>query len=170
MLKRFFIVGLLFLNFITPFAQVNLQTGSATFSLPMFNWQDNKSRLNSVVALNYNSGNGLKVNDIASNVGQGWSLIAGGVITRMQVGEPDDQMAYGQVSEYDLSKYPAGYLYKSTSVALGCNKSLTKYPIYKSMNQVYAQHNTVAEDRELDRFYFQFNGKTGVFILNPTKG
>src|SRR5436190_15294311 len=103
MLKRqfLFIVMVLFLcNRVC--AQVNLQTGSATFSLPLFSWQDDKSRLNATVALSYNSGNGLKVSDVASNVGQGWNIIAGGVITRMQVGEPDDQMAYnGNGSESD---------------------------------------------------------------------
>src|SRR5690348_9826736 len=93
-------------------AQVNLQTGGATFSLPMFNWQDNKSRLNSMVAFSYNSGNGLQVNDVASNVGQGWNLYAGGSISRMQVGEPDDQQGYEHsLSELDLAKYPPGYLY-----------------------------------------------------------
>lgn len=64
--------------------QVNSPTGSATFSLSMFNWQDDKSRLNSIVALNYRrSGNGLKVSDVASSVGQGWSLIAGGEIIQV---------------------------------------------------------------------------------------
>jgi hypothetical protein len=87
-------------------AQVSLQTGGATFSLPMFNWQDDKSRLSSVVALNYNSGNGLKVNDVATSVCTGWNLMAGGVITRMQVGEPDDQKAYGNAAVEDLTKYP----------------------------------------------------------------
>src|SRR5690349_2614696 len=77
----------------SSYGQVNLQTGSATFSLPMFNWQEDKSRLSSIVALNYSSGNGLRVNDVASNVGQGWNLLAGGVITRIQAGEPDDQRA-----------------------------------------------------------------------------
>ncbi|MFX8668691.1 hypothetical protein ABTM51_21425, partial [Acinetobacter baumannii] len=73
---------------------------------------DDKSRLNAAVALSYNSGNGLRVNDVASNVGQGWNLIAGGVITRMQVGEPDDQMPYnGNGTPEDITKYPAGYLY-----------------------------------------------------------
>lgn len=56
------------LIFLKPFAQVNLQTGSATFSLPMFSWQDDKSRLNSAVAISYNSGSGLKVDEVASNV------------------------------------------------------------------------------------------------------
>src|SRR3954447_19787618 len=89
-------------------AQVNLPTGSATFSLPMFSWQDNKSRLNSAIGLNYNSGNGLKVNDLASNVGQGWNLIAGGVITRLQAGEPDDQKEYHMnltEAAEDIGKY-----------------------------------------------------------------
>src|SRR5450755_2709218 len=97
--------------------QVNLQTGSAVFSIPMFSWQDTKSILTNTIGLNYNSGNGLSVNDVASNVGQGWNLSAGGVISRMQVGEPDDQPAYsgsflyGNGSDQDLTKYPAGYLY-----------------------------------------------------------
>ncbi len=152
------------------YAQVNLQTGSATFSIPMFNWQDDKSRLTSAVGLSYNSGNGLKVGEVASNVGQGWNLFAGGVITRMQVGEPDDQKAYGTSSEYDLNKYPPGYLYASVNAANGCPEALTKYPIYGSMNQVYAKNNNIAEDRELDYFSFQFNGKAGVFVLDPANG
>ncbi len=93
----------------------------------MFNWQDDKSRLNSLVALNYNSGNGLKVNDVASNVGQGWNLVAGGVITRMQVGEPDDQPAFlgtsGTGKSEDITKYPAGSLYATVPAELGCLKT-----------------------------------------------
>jgi hypothetical protein len=167
---------LLFLAFIyivvssKLYAQVNLQTGSATFSIPMFNWQDDKSRLNSLVALSYNSGNGLKVNSVASNVGEGWSMIAGGVITRMQVGEPDDQRAYGSAAESDIHKYPAGYLYATVPPENGCPTALTRYPIYKSMNQVYKQHNVLAEDKQLDYFGFQFNGKSGMFILDPKHG
>ncbi len=41
------------------------------------------------------------------------------------------------------------------------------------MNQVYSQHNIIAEDKQLDYFAFQFNGKAGLFILdknNPNKG
>jgi hypothetical protein len=135
----------------------------------MFNWQDNKSRLNSVVALSYNSGNGLKVNDIAANVGQGWNLISGGVISRMQVGEPDDQVArHGSGADDDFTKYPSGILYATVPAFNGCPEALTKYPIYGWKNQVYAQHNIVAEDKQLDYFTFQFNGKAGMFVLDPT--
>lgn len=170
-----------FLTVIMPFlvvklyAQVNLQTGSAVFALPMFSWQDNKSRLTTVVALNYNSGNGLRVNDVASNVGQGWSLIAGGVISRMQVGEPDDQPAYfntskGSEQDDDLTKYPAGYLYHTINPALGCANAMARYPIYKNRNQLYSLHNLVQEDKQLDHFSFQFNGKSGMFVLDTTGG
>ena len=146
-------------------AQGNLQTGSATFSLPIFNWQDDKSRLSTTIALNYNSGSGLKTNDVASNVGQGWNLIAGGVVSRMTVGEPDDQQEkVGGVN--DITKYPPGILYSTSTPIDGCPNALVKYPIYGSKNQLYKQHNFLAEDRELDRFSFSFNGRSGMFVLD----
>lgn len=169
-MKKAYALLAFFFAFVSASAQVNLQTGSATFSLPVFNWQDNKSRLTTIVALNYNSGGGLKVNDVASNVGQGWSLVAGGVITRIQVGEPDDQMPYGTSVSSDTKKYPAGYLYASTPASNGCPSALTRYPLYGHRNQLYKQHNSIAEDRQLDMFTFQFNGKTGMFLLNTKHG
>ncbi len=161
-LLLFFVLGIIKNN---SFGQVNLQSGSATFSLPILNWQDDKSRLSSIVALNYNSGDGLKVNDVASNVGQGWNIVAGGVITRMQVGEPDDQIQKdGTVS--DITKYPAGYLSATNDASKGCLNAITKYPIYGEKNRIYKQHNIVAEDREQDYFSFQFNGRSGIFVLD----
>jgi hypothetical protein len=157
-------------------AQVTLQTGGAVFSLPIFNWQDDKSRLTSVIALGYNSGSGLKVNDVASNEGQGWSMVAGGVITRIQVGQPDDQQPFAGVNpganDQDITKYPGGYLYPDAAAPLaqGCPIWLTKYPTYGGQNVLYAQHNDVAQDRELDRFAFQFNGKAGEFVIDTTGG
>lgn len=134
----------------------------------MFDWKDDKSRLHVAISINYNSGNGLKVNDIASNVGQGWNLMAGGSVTRMQVGEPDDQYPnVGDGTIEDEKKYPAGNLYNPNDVyEKGCPKSLTRYPLFEDKNHIYKQHNPVAMDRELDYFAFSFNGKTGLFVLN----
>jgi hypothetical protein len=146
-------------------AQVTPQTGTASFSLPMFNWQDDKSRLNAAVGLNYSSGTGLKVDELASNVGQGWNLIAGGSITRMQIGEPDDQIGQDGGIE-DITKFPAGLLFEINDPSSGCPKALSRYPIFRDKNHIYKQHNEVAADRELDRFAFQFNGRTGLFILD----
>lgn len=72
-------------------AQVNMPTGSAVFSMPIQGWQDPQSRLTANITLDYSSGTGLKVDELPSNVGQGWNLSAGGAIVRMQVGQPDDQ-------------------------------------------------------------------------------
>ena len=168
-MKKAFSLLVIILIFSHVFAQVSPQTGSAGYSLPMFSWKDAKSRLNGGVSLDYNSGNGLKVNDVASNVGQGWNLAAGGIITRMQVGEPDDQRAYKQGSseQYDdLTKYPAGYLYAGLDIALGVSNSLAYYPLFGAKNILYKQFNEVAADKELDRFAFQFNGRSGIFILD----
>jgi len=160
----------------SSFAQVNMQTGSAVFSIPMFEWKDDKSRLFSAVALSYSSGSGLKVNDIASNVGQGWNLTAGGVITRMQAGEPDDQPAYAGAypsrHDQDVTKYPAGYLYAPSTAPMenGCPAALTYYPTYGGKNVLYAAHNEIAQDRQLDRFAFQFNGKSGIFVIDTSGG
>ncbi len=167
MVNRLIVFIAALLLFAKTQAQVNLQTGSATFSLPIFSWQDNKSRLNSIVALSYNSGNGLRVNDVASNAGQGWSMIAGGVITRMQVGEPDDQVKRDG-TDGDITKYPSGILYASVPAYNGCPNALPTYPIYGWKNQLYSQKNITAEDRQLDYFSFQFNGKAGMFVLDPT--
>lgn len=168
-MKKGFIFLLLLNFYAVALAQVNLQTGSSNFSLPMFNWQDDNSRLNAVVALSYSSGNGLKVNEVASNVGQGWRLISGGVISRMQAGEPDDQKPR-EGSPEDETKYPAGYLYDDVDPALGCPGALIKYPIYEDKNHVYKQHNVVQADKERDRFAFQFNGKSGIFIIDKNNG
>jgi len=153
------------------FSQVNFQSGGATFGLPLFNWQDDKSRLNFSVSLSYSSGNGLKVNDVSSNIGQGWNLLAGGAISRMQVGEPDDQKPYGDNTSSDyLNKYPAGYLYNPVDPGNGCPASLTRYPIFHSENQLYKNDNITAADLEQDHFAYQINGRSGFFVLGKNNG
>ncbi|MBX2922896.1 MAG: hypothetical protein KF746_11930 [Chitinophagaceae bacterium] len=166
--RRLIPVCILILFIAKTYAQVNLQSGSATFTLPMFNWKDDKSRLYTAISLNYNSGNGLKVTDVASSVGQGWNLVAGGSIVRMQVGEPDDQHSYGAASPSDRTKFPDGFLYGQIPVFQGCPGASLKYPIYSSRNQIYTQHNAISEDKQADYFSFRFNGKAGMFILDTT--
>lgn len=147
------------------YSQVNLPGGSAVFDLPIFTWHDNKSRLNTGVSVSYSSGSGLLVNSVASDLGQGWNLNQGGVITRIQAGEPDDQKPYeGNGASEDITKYPAGYLYDNPP-APGYSNTISKYPIYKDKNHIYKQHNNVAADKQLDQFAFTFNGRSGIFIL-----
>ena len=150
-------------------AQVSLQTGGAEFSIPLFNWTDDKSRLSTVLQLNYESHNGLLVDDVPSNIGQGWNLVAGGVITRVQVGQPDDQVPR-EGAYNDIKKYPPGYLYNPNTIANGCPIGLANYPIFEDQNVLYKEDNAVDADRELDYFAFEFNGRQGIFVLGKDNG
>lgn len=162
------------LLFITGNAQVNKQTGAAEQSFPLINFNDTKSGLSTGVALVYSSGNGLLVNEISSDVGTGWSLNAGGIITRLQNGEPDDQQEYysGRIAaeindnagvSLVLKSYPNGFLYNS-NVGMGCNLGQQYYPVYKKQN-VIKERPLVAADVEQDKFVFSFNGRSGTFVL-----
>lgn len=161
---------LLVLSYCLPvMAQVNIQTGSATYSIPVFAWKDDRSRLMNAVALQYNSAYGLKVDEVATNIGQGWALLGGGVISRIQAGEPDDQKPK-EGAYNDINKYPAGFLYNSVNAGLGCPTSLGNYPVFEGANILYKQHNVLAADREQDYFSFQFNGQSGTFVLGKNNG
>jgi hypothetical protein len=155
------ILSAIFLIYGIAHAQVAMQSGSSVFNLPLFNWKDPKSRLNATASLAYNSGNGLKVDELASNIGQGWTLSLGGHITRMQIGQPDDQIAA-------TNKYPDGYLYNSQSISNGCPKTAAYYPIYTTTNVLYKEPNVVTADKELDYFSFEFNGRSGLFVLDKS--
>jgi hypothetical protein len=166
-LKQLFFLLSALLTVAGSYAQVNLQTGSATYSIPLYQYSDVKSRISLPVILNYHSGNGLRVNEVASNIGTGWNLQCGGMIVRMQIGQPDDQPAK-EGSWNDLAKYPPGYLY-AASISSGCPTGMSFYPIFGGRNQVYKQHNEVEQDREQDKFAFTFNGRSGVFVIGRNR-
>lgn len=71
-----------FLNF-----QVGLYTGTPNVSIPV--WQVNSGSIQVPISLDYHA-SGIRVEDVASFVGLGWNLNAGGAITRQMVGKPDE--------------------------------------------------------------------------------
>ncbi|RFM26758.1 RHS repeat domain-containing protein [Deminuibacter soli] len=78
---------------------VNLSSGMANISIPLFNIKT--AKLSLPISLSYYP-SGIKVNDIASWVGLGWSLNAGGVITRAIRGRDD----FGQKGYYTSATPP----------------------------------------------------------------
>ena len=123
MRKLFISIAILFV-FVKSNSQVSLQTGAAEFSYPIFSHTDN-NRLSASVSIDYLNGNGLKVSEIASCVGTGWRLNAGGMITREQRGLPDDQrrsfnlwnpLPYNTVCvdlDYHTKYFPNGYIFSA---------------------------------------------------------
>ncbi|MDC6384615.1 hypothetical protein D2V93_06975 [Flagellimonas taeanensis] len=72
---------------------VNESTGMVNINIPLFEY--NAGRLSVPVSLGYTS-DGVKVDQVATWVGMGWNLHAGGVITR-QVKGVADELAYTRV-------------------------------------------------------------------------
>lgn len=116
---------------------VNLSTGAINFSVPLYELKVKNATL--PISLSYSS-NGIKVDAIASWVGMEWSLFAGGVISRMVRGGPD---------ENSTCNIPAG---------------LEEYsPSTVDFLQYSWDHTT---DTEPDIFQYNFNGYTGKFIID----
>jgi hypothetical protein len=163
-MKKKIVLILFVIAFIGVKAQVNLQQGSAEFTLPITTYKDNASRITLNMALSYSSRGGVVVDQLPSAIGQGWNIDGGGVITRIQKGLPDDQKEQpGAI--YDINRFSAGYLYNNIPITQGCPKSLNLYPIFEYPNRIYKDLNYTISDREQDYFIFNFNGRIGKFVI-----
>lgn len=89
-------------------------TGTANVTIPIYDYQIDG--LNLGISANYNT-KGLRVDQIAGEIGLGWNLDAGGSITRSVHGIEDDQkfpalgyhVPYGAGAGYDVTKYVKPY-------------------------------------------------------------
>ena len=184
-MKKLFISIFCIIVFNHSFSQVQLQTGAAQASIPLYSYNDPVNRLGINISLDYIMGNGLKVSSMASSVGTGWNLTCQGYIQRIQNGEPDDQKNADnytypttQPGNYDYfwtnwsrDYYPNGYLYSEFSPSdqipnAGAYTPMTPsgplsagYAYYKSPQKYQA-------DREQDVFKFSFNGREGYFVIS----
>jgi len=123
---------------ITP---VNLHNGTANVNVPICNL----SGVN--VSLNYQT-SGIKVQDVAGPVGLGWTLNAGGAITRTVKGKPDDDATNGW----------CGTNKRGNDVATFINDQGNGNVQYLSNGDM---------DSEPDIFYFNVGGTSGKFVLTP---
>jgi hypothetical protein len=173
MKKIFLLISLLY-GFVSV-AQVNLQSGTATADFPLFQYANDKARLNTSITLSYTSGDGLRVNELGSSVGTGWALQAGGVISRVQHGEPDDQFFTGdpqfkekiafQLHHTD-QYYADGYMYSNISPQDPVPSVASHAPVFPTAAYAYKPN---FDDREQDVYIFQFNGRTGQFVIGKNK-
>gem|GEM_PF-4930159 len=123
---------------------VSLYTGRVNPTIPVYEVKVKNFIL--PVSLNYNS-NGLKVTEVPTRVGLGWSLFAGGVITRNMIGLPDESD----------NGYSGANSIGTIIEARGFTQTQLKY----------FQEGTW--DTFVDEFYFNFSGYSGKFIRNVNK-
>lgn len=135
-------------------------TGTANVSIPIYNIQSGDISL--PVSLSYNT-SGIRVADEASQVGLGWNLIAGGVISRTILGGDD------------FSTNPTGY-HSSNGVATDIVNGFPNFGVYpncqlqlSSFPYNTSQFVSSNYDYQPDLYSFSLPGKNGKFILKRNK-
>ncbi|MEO1053831.1 MAG: Ser-Thr-rich GPI-anchored membrane family protein [Bacteroidota bacterium] len=130
---------------------VSLYTGTPNISVPIYEY---KSRDISVpISLSYHAG-GVRVQDQASWVGSGWSLNAGGVITRTLRGKADE-MINGFISLTSQEKSQLAAIMDGTSTMNG-----------EQRRNFFDGIVNGDMDSQPDIFNFNFMGYTGKFLFD----
>jgi YD repeat-containing protein len=127
---------------------VGLYTGIPQISIPLYEIKNGVYSL--PVALSYHAG-GIKVDEIASNTGVSWSLMAGGMITRTIRGLPDES-GYAKESPNDGDKI----------YALDQMSEVEKNAFFYNITHGGA-------DNEPDVYFFNFAGRSGKIIFDRHK-
>lgn len=139
---------------------VGLYTGVPNINIPIY--EINYGDIKLPISLSYHA-SGIKVEEIASWVGLGWSLNAGGVITRQVRGIPDDQYmreGFRSANGVPTDIPEAGYLYSGEEVEDYINGS------HDFNRDEWFQFSRGGRDGEPDVFFYNFLGYTGKFIIN----
>jgi len=123
---------------------VSLYTGVPDISIPLFTAKSRTLEL--PIGLRYHAG-GIKVEEIGSWIGIGWTLEAGGSITRTVRGLVDESAAgYYNTGQtfYNAANWPA------------------------PPDSVLRNIKDGVLDGDPDQFFFSFAGRSGQFVMGPT--
>jgi YD repeat-containing protein len=124
---------------------VGLYNGIPEISVPIYQLSAGKIAL--PISISYHAA-GIRVEEIASPVGIGWSLNAGGAIVRQTRHLPDES--------------PYGFLYKNQQVAQYINNQMTQL-----QQQTFFQEVTGGYcDTEPDIFFYNIGGQSGKFYFD----
>lgn len=140
---------------------VSAHTGIPQISIPIYTIKEGP--LSVPVSLNYHAG-GIKVWETASWVGTGWSLNAGGVITRTVMGAPDERwtsnvanQSHGYLSDSGYSNH----LYYSLASAFPYQPSPGSRGYFAND---WKEFSAGRKDGEPDMFFFNVGGYSGKFF------
>ncbi|MFC0317943.1 MULTISPECIES: RHS repeat domain-containing protein [Olivibacter] len=126
---------------------VGPSTGIPQVSIPIYSYKNTSNNLQLDVSLDYHAG-GVKLEELASSVGLGWALNAGGVITRIVRGSYDEEPSNGFINNGPL---PANETEGNSPVDISL----------RPFNNIYAG----VRDGQSDIFVFNFCGKSGKFMF-----
>ena len=153
---------------------VSYFTGLPNISIPIYDLKDGDAEL--PISLSYHS-SGIRVSEVASWVGLGWALNAGGVILRTVRGTADEG-SYSQQGDGVSPPAPMGY-YRDLGL-----QNFPKLPYadangnpqsYNPGNGLPFTHYAAAGlgagtvDGESDLYTFNFNGHMGKFLFDESQ-
>lgn len=130
---------------------ISFSSGLPEIAIPLYELKS--TRINVPITLSYHSG-GIKVTERTSTMGLGWTLNAGGAVTRVINGLPDD-------SQFGFLKvdYPAN----DTTVP-------DAYDQFCLANHLYNTFTSESNwDGQPDMFYYNYLGQGGKFIFKNHK-
>ena len=130
---------------------VNLSTGIPNISFPLYELKS--GGVSVPISVSYHA-SGIKLGDVASSVGLGWSLNAGGRITKVIRGKEDN----GTIVEVDD-------MLKEATNWKSVEEKFEEYPeIYKNLKALRDG------DTESDVYYLSFLGYSTTFFIKPDGG
>jgi len=155
---------------------VSNYTGVPDISIPLFTVGSNSKDINVNIALKYHTSS-VAADEIASDVGLGWNLFAGGTVSRTVKGYPDEELILsstanpGRMGIYQttVSNHINNFYYFSNNIL---NDTKTYYkPYLSSADQaigneyIWTANRANRYDTEQDLWQFNFFGKTGRFYI-----
>jgi hypothetical protein len=122
---------------------VGLYTGTPNISIPLYEIKEGP--LSVPISISYHAA-GIRVEEIASNVGLGWTLNAGGMLSK-QIRGSDDDTGWIKPSPYRIRDI----LQSGNSSAINSFKQQLQYSSF---------------DGEPDLYYYNFNTQSGKFLFD----
>lgn len=134
---------------------VSMTTGVPDITIPIYDIKLGEYTL--PINISYHA-SGIKMDEVATTVGLGWSLNAGGVITRTVNGTPD--LLYGtNIGYYDYSSL-------RTLLDNAINSGMSNTTLEVLLRNYKVRSYDVASDR----YTFNFAGKSGIFLYSYSEG
>jgi len=142
---------------------VNNYTGIPNISIPIYSIETRSKDVVFDISLNYHPAS-VAVEEVASYVGLGWNLFAGGTISRTVRGYPDEfirsETSGPKIGIYDITE---NKYWQFKKIYTG-ESNLT---IHDFSEYIWDTYNRGMFDTEYDLYQFNYMGRTGRFIVKP---
>ncbi|ROH98160.1 hypothetical protein [Chryseobacterium daecheongense] len=155
---------------------VSNYTGVPDISLPLFSVASNSKDINVNIALKYHTSS-VAADEIASDVGLGWNLFAGGTVSRTVKGYPDEELVLASgnkpgkvgVHQTTTANHINNFYYFSNNI-LNSTKDYYQTNLSAADQEtgneyIWTANRSEKYDTEQDIWQFNFFGRTGRFYI-----